>query len=248
MPVNLTGTNMAMRAQMVGVPQRIGVTKKAQKQQEAHITQEPKKQTKAKKQQDSFQRSSQAKRSHQRKAQQVIRRFVATTGHARKSQKAQKKNIQQTQTARHSQEQQQQQAKVPLDNASRIGLMYQQAMRNKKKAKGKVQNDNNAQTHHKQLKRFLANLRQYVNLEYKQYTKSELSLYSRRNLREILSALGHQTKAFDNKAAKERRRQQTGGVSRRYNKHYAARASKSLKLFNEDPMQDPSYDPFEMIA
>ena len=108
--------------------------------------------------------------------------------------------------------------------------------------------DNNAQhqfSQSRQLKQFLNNLRELVKKEYMQ----DATTYSRKNYREILQALGYEVKSFDNKAEKDRRDRMNGQIAlKKFNKHYAAQANRHLRLFNEDPMQDPNYDPFQMIA
>lgn len=254
MAINVTGSNMAMRSQMVGIPQRASV-KKTKQQQEAKPAKEPEKQKATKKApRETYTRSKPDQpKAHRRKINQVMTRYVAGTGKKTEAHKAQTKDTEQAQQQAHTREEQapqQPKAKVPLDNAARIGLMYKsQQRKGTGRAQSKVSSDSpqQPQTQHQQLKKFLSNLREYVNLEYKQYGKQDNSLYSRRNLREILTALGYQTKAFDNKTSKDRNKRNSGVVNlKSYNKHYEVKARKSLKLFNEDPMQ--GQDPFDMVA
>lgn len=256
MSINLTGTNALMRSQLTGATQRTGLTKHIQKEEDIEVRREVRSEPKdVKEQKDKYTPGvdSQQPRVHRKKAEQVIQRFVSETGQNKDAKKAQTKDTEaakRAQQAGEGEDTQQAKAKVPLDNASRIGLMYQQAVRKKNAQKERVASDNRAaQNQQGRLKNFLGNLRKYVKLEYQQYTKPEISTYSRRNLREILGALGDNVKAFDNKAQKDRRdRIDITDGPKGYNKHYAATASRHLKLFNEDPMQDPNYNPFEMIA
>jgi hypothetical protein len=253
MSFDFSGINMATRSQMIGFPQQVGLTKHVQKEEKTEIQEEREKpQIREKeREEDKTQISEQAPKTHQRKAQQVIRRFVAETGETKDAKQTQEKDTKHTQIKAQERDEkiQQEHAKAPVDNASRIGLMYQQSMRNKRKLDGQQAQVDQAGAQPKQLKRFLSNLRQYVNMEYKQYTNPDISTYTRRNLREILAALGEGTKAFDDKAAKDRRDRQTGNVEdKKFNKFYAATASKQLKLFNEDPIQDFNYTPFQLVV
>lgn len=256
MAVNLTGANnMAMQSQMTGAAQRAKPRRVVRR--EVQVRHEPttKQTTSRKAPKDKFTKGAGKKpKTHQKKAKQVMQRFVATTAASTSLKKtAKKKETDQSQQTQHAPQEEgadKAQTNVPLDNASRIGLMYQQKMRRQRAKKGRVQNDRGPQSQQTRLKGFLSNLKKAVKLEYQQYTKTDISTYSKRNLREILTALGDGVKSFDDKAAKDRRdRQNSNGVGKKfYNRHYAATASKRLKLFNEDPMQDPNYSPFEMIA
>ncbi|MFP4498310.1 MAG: hypothetical protein ACLFQV_08880 [Vulcanimicrobiota bacterium] len=211
-----------------------------------------------KRQKDQFTRTAtddQAPRTHQKKTQQVMNHFVSQTSTGKTAKKAQNQDAQKARDSEFTRKEeggsQQPQSNVPLDNASRIGLMYQQKVRKKQQQKGKIQERpaNAGQTQQGQLKKFLGNLRKIVKNEYQQYTRAEISTYSRGNLRDVMSALGENVKAFDNKAAEDRRMRSDVNVAPKFfNKHYAIKAGKNLKLFNEDPMNDPNYDPFEMIA
>ena len=254
--MNLTGTNMAKRANMVGLPQRAR-TKRTETRQQT-VTTQPTPQQKQQKQvqKDTFtKQSAQDKpKAHRRKVQSVMTRYVASTGKKTDAQKAQSKDTKEAQKqafAREKQDLPQPKAKTPLDNASRIGLMYKSKMRQQAHKAGRRmvgEQQQQPQGQQARLKRFLGNLRQYVNLEYKQYGSQDNSLYSRRNLREILTALGHETKAFDNKVKKDRMSRTTGTVEHKpYNKHYEIRAQRNLKMYQDDLLREQT-DPFEMIA
>lgn len=252
MAMNITGSNMAMRSQMVGLPQHTK-TRATEHRMEAKTVQQPEKQKEAQKTpKETYSKGAEERpKAHQRKVEQVITRYVASTGKKSDANKAQTRDAERAREKAHTREQQgadQPKAKVPLDNAARIGLMYKSKQRQQsQQTQGRVQNDNNnQQTQQGRLRSFLSNLRQYVDMEYKQYGSTDNSLYSRRNLREILSALGHETKAFDNKAKKDRKDRTSGAAGiKSYNKNYEIRARKNLKLFQEDPM---SQDPFNMVA
>jgi hypothetical protein len=214
-------------------------------------SQEQDKKVKEEKERDSYTRGarSETPKTHQKKTNQVLKHFISQTDAKKKIDKQDKTN--KKAATQDAQEPEQQQAKVPLDNASRIGLMYQQQMRKQQK-KGQQESrvgKDGPPPQQQQMKRFLANVREFVKTEYKQYTRPEISPYSRRNLREILSALGEEVKAFDNKIGKDRRDRQKGVEDNKsFNRHYAATASKNLKLFADDPMMDLNYEPVEMTA
>jgi hypothetical protein len=254
---NMQPTNLAMiEAGKHQVAQKRHTdSKEIERQEPQHSTEEPK--GKAKEEKDTFQSSGakggETPKTHQKKTNQVLRHFISQTDAKKKIDK--QKETEKSQNAKDSKGTkgaEQEQSKVPLDNASRIGLMYQQQMR-KQKQKGESRVDrgpqNEQQQQQAQMKRFLANVRDFVKTEYKQYTRPEISPYSRRNLREILSALGDEVKAFDNKIGKDRRNRQKGiDDDKFFNRHYAVNASRNLKLFTDDPMMDGNYEPMEMIA
>lgn len=256
MSLNLTGANLPMRAQMTGIASQRSDMGMIRRREETRIdreettTRERSETRDAPKDKYTPTAAEDQPKTHQKKAQQVIARFVSetdNTGQAKKAQTHDTKMAKKQAEAREQGDAKETGNKAPVDNASRIGLMYQQKMRKQKGEQFQV-GERNAQQ--PKLKQFLGNLKNYVKLEYQQYTKSDISTYSRRNLREILSALGDDVKAFDNKAVKDRRDRQNTSVAglKFYNKHHATQATRNLKLFNEDPMQDPNYNPFEMIA
>jgi hypothetical protein len=73
-----------------------------------------------------------------------------------------------------------------LDNTARINFQFKAQQRATSAANG----DSPQQRPEVQKRQFLTRLRDMVNTEYKQYVKSDTNLYTRRNLREIASALG----------------------------------------------------------
>lgn len=255
--MNLTGANMAKHSTMVGLPQR-PTAKRVEHRQETHVRDTPTEQKQQRSvQKDTFTRQTSPDqdqpKTHRRKVQNIMTNYVASTGKKTGASEAQKKDHVEAKKQEHAREKEEAQtaAKTPLDNAARIGLMYkaktrQQAHGVNRRSVGEEQQQPQAQQ--QRLKSFLNNLKEYVQLEYKQYGTQENSLYSRRNLREILSALGHETKAFDNKAKKDRMNRTTGTSEvKSYNKHYETRARGNLKMYQDDLMRE-QHDPFEMIA
>ncbi len=255
--MNLTGANMAKHSTMVGLPQR-PTAKRVEHRQETQVRDTPTEQKHHKSiQKDTFTRQTSQEqdqpKTHRRKVQNMMTNYVASTGKKTGAHEAQSKDHVEAKKQEHAREKEEAQttAKTPLDNAARIGLMYkaktrQQAHGVNRRQVGEEQQQPQAQQ--QRLKSFLNNLKEYVQLEYKQYGTQENSLYSRRNLREILSALGHETKAFDNKVKKDRMNRGSGTSEvKSYNKHYETRARSNLKMYQDDLMREQS-DPFEMIA
>lgn len=84
-----------------------------------------------------------------------------------------------------------------------------------------------------QRKQFAENLRKWVQLEYSQFTKNADPLYTRRNLREILNALGDS----DSKTNKYSSKEDSVGKNKigfsKFNKYNITQASQALKLFEE---------------
>lgn len=96
-----------------------------------------------------------------------------------------------------------------------------------------------------QRKVFINNLRKWVDLEYQQYIKSDTALYTRRNLREILQALGEQeTSNIRRTSARKRNLSDTKVEFSNYNRYNVDQASKVLKIFEEveTPRQELQYD------
>ena len=81
--------------------------------------------------------------------------------------------------------------------------------------------------------------------------KSDDALYSRKNLREILAALGDQDSLFsrkDNKAKKDDRNNL--GSVKGYNKLNQRLANRTLTIFDEQPQnqQDQQREPLSLVA
>lgn len=98
-----------------------------------------------------------------------------------------------------------------------------------------------------QRKKFAENLKKWVEVEYKQYVKDNDPLYSRRNLREILQALGD----TEVKGKKNGKKDDSTGKSEvsfsSFNKYNIDKASSTLKIFEEIQVPD-DHTPFELVA
>lgn len=98
-----------------------------------------------------------------------------------------------------------------------------------------------------QRKKFAQNLKKWVDVEYKQYVKDNDPLYSRRNLREILQALGDS----DVKTKKTGKKDDASGKNEisfsSFNKYNISQATNTLKIFDEIQLPD-NYEAFELVA
>lgn len=133
-----------------------------------------------------------------------------------------------------------------LDNTARINWQFQQ---NQANATANAA-DNPAQSPDAQKKQFLTRLKGMVNLEYQQYVKSDTALYSRRNLREIMSALGENHDPNVDKLNNQDSRgqqNQVPGEPEGYNKFNQMRASKSLQVLHQY-QQEPPQDQLSLVA
>ncbi|MBR0518290.1 hypothetical protein IJJ97_00705 [bacterium] len=128
-----------------------------------------------------------------------------------------------------------------LDNAKQIQYSFSKTMDeanagNETKQRPEVQR-----------KKFAQNLRKWVDVEYKQYVKDSNPLYSRRNLREILNALGN-FEAKTNKSSKKDDAKNNSEVSfSSFNKYNVTQATKTLHIFDEIQVPD-NYEAFELVA
>ena len=128
-----------------------------------------------------------------------------------------------------------------LDNAKQIQYSFSKTMEetnagNEAKQRPELQR-----------KKFAQNLRKWVDVEYKQYVKDSNPLYSRRNLREILNALGN----FESKTNKSNKKDDSKNNSEvsfsAFNKYNVTQATKTLHIFDEIKVPD-DYEAFELIA
>ena len=128
-----------------------------------------------------------------------------------------------------------------LDNAKQIQYSFSKTMEetnagNEAKQRPELQR-----------KKFAQNLRKWVDVEYKQYVKDSNPLYSRRNLREILNALGN----FESKTNKSNKKDDAKNNSEvsfsAFNKYNVTQATKTLHIFDEIQVPD-NYEAFELIA
>lgn len=188
------------------------------------------------------QTSSKAQRNQQSSASRVSRKRVSDetvldtknkTGETSESQEA-KKPVATKQAQRTV-------ATGALDNAKQIQHSF-----------SKTLDETNAGNEAKQRpelqrKKFAQNLRKWVDVEYKQYVKDNNPLYSRRNLREILNALGN-FEAKTNKTSKKDDAKNNSQVSfSAFNKYNVTQATKTLHIFDEIQVPD-NYEAFELVA
>lgn len=132
----------------------------------------------------------------------------------------------------------------PMDTAAQIQWSFLQ----RKLADMGSMDSKPAASPEAQKKQFLSRLREMVSTEYSQYVKSDDALYSRRNLREIMQALNTDD-------ASGRRRQSwmaandNWGEYEGYNKFNLMRASRSMKVVQENHQPEPTnQDRLLMVA
>ncbi|MHB2019233.1 MAG: hypothetical protein ACYCW6_19970 [Candidatus Xenobia bacterium] len=102
-----------------------------------------------------------------------------------------------------------------------------------------------------QKERFLRSFKSLVENEYNQYVKSDDALYSRKNLREILAALGDQDSLFSRKDTKTKKDDKNNlGSLKGYNKLNQRLAGRTLHIFDEPPQnqQDQPREPLSLVA
>lgn len=99
--------------------------------------------------------------------------------------------------------------------------------------------------------KFLRNFFRLVDIEYKQFVKSDDAVYSRKNLREILAALGETINPF---SAKKKRQEDRDRVpdKRGFNKLTQRLAGRTLKIFDdpeeeEQQQQQQQREPLEVV-
>lgn len=100
-----------------------------------------------------------------------------------------------------------------------------------------------------QKRQFLSRLQDMVKTEYQQYVKSDDALYSRRNLREIMSAL-NQEDPYSKRLSKEQDTRSTNAPREveGYNKFNAMRASRSMQVVQERAQQDQQEPALQLVA
>jgi hypothetical protein len=93
---------------------------------------------------------------------------------------------------------------------------------------------------------FLRNFFRLVDTEYKQYVKSDDAMYSRKNLREILSALGETINPFS--AKNKKWRENKGLEPKGFDKLSQRAAGRTLKIFDEVPEPETQQpEPLEIV-
>jgi len=137
--------------------------------------------------------------------------------------------------------------RVLLDNTARMNWEFQANQ------KSQASEGETPQTSPQVQKRqFLTRLKGMVDLEYQQYVKSDTALYSRRNLREIMSALGGQEDPnlrkleSEDRSSKETNEAPPGELEG-YNKFNQMRAANSLRILHEHQQQPPQ-DQLSLVA
>ncbi len=107
-----------------------------------------------------------------------------------------------------------------------------------------AQQDSAKQRPDVQRKQFAENLKKWVQLEYNQYSKGTDPLYTRRNLREILNALGDQNTKTQKTSSKEDSTGKSQVGFSKFNKYNITQASNALRIFEEIPSPEDnlSYD------
>jgi hypothetical protein len=245
MNVNMQ-SNISMMSSMVGIPQQTGQTKQVNKDldQGQQITDTDK--TEGTREQDKEKSNvqnqggkTQGVAKHQTHA--VQRRFVAEDHQEEKKTKEGKSDIESQDLL----SKQETKGKLMLDTSSQIQhrfakfqmLQQQQQATNQKRLKPEIQR-----------RVFAENLRKWVDVEYKQFVKQNDPLYTRRNLREILQALGEQESPQAKKTKLER---DTAGKNKtqytKYNKYNITQASKAMRIFEEIPSNIEHLD-YDLVA
>ncbi len=242
--------NIAMMSSMVGIPQHAGQTKQVNKDldqgkqiTETDKSEEPKEHDKERSNVQNQGNKPQGAAKHQ--AQSVQRRFIAEDRQEEKKTKGKEGSDIESQDLLAKQETK---GKLMLDTSSQIQHRFakfqtlqaqqQQQAAAQKKLKPEIQR-----------RIFADNLRKWVDVEYKQFVKQNDPLYTRRNLREILQALGEQespttkkTKMDRGDAAGKNKTQYT-----KYNKYNITQASKAMRIFEEIPSNIDNID-YDLVA
>ncbi|MBM3464165.1 MAG: hypothetical protein FJX76_18875 [Armatimonadetes bacterium] len=141
--------------------------------------------------------------------------------------------------------------RLMLDNTARINWEFQTSQN---RAEG-AQNEQPGQQAEVQKRQFLSRLKKMVNMEYQQYVKSDSNLYSRRNLREIMTALntqddpnvGQTARNEDNLSRNAAGTGEQPGELEGYNKFNQMKAARTLQLQHEY-QQEPPQDQLSLVA
>jgi len=246
-----THNNIAMMSSMVGVPQQTGQTKQVANKdldQGKQVSEADKAEEAAEHSKDKNETAAanagagKAEHSSARQqARSVQRRYVAEDY---KQEKAESKTENSSELDQPGQTQGTGKGKgVMLDTSSGIQLKFNKFV-------AQQQTEASQQTRMKpdiQRRQFASNLQKWVDVEYKQFVKSNDPLYTRRNLREILSALGDQ----DPSVKKNRFDKDSVGKNSiafsKYNKHNITQASKAMRIFEEIPSNLDNMD-YDLVA
>lgn len=246
--------NIAMMSSMVGIPQNSGGNRQVNKEQGTEKTlaeNDLGTETTDETAEEESSSARQTARADQQKKTTGARQQTQTHAVQQKSVSEESKTEEQKKTSETSQQQKAGQTGKTgqtgglLDTSKLIQLGFQKAQEAKENQEAKQQRPDI------QRKQFAENLKKWVDVEYKQYVKDNDPLYSRRNLREILQALGDSdTKTQKKDSAKDSTGKNTVSFSK-FNKYNITQASTALKLFTEiSSVEDPTYanQGFDLVA
>jgi hypothetical protein len=240
-----THNNIAMMSSMVGVPQQTGDTKKVNKDldqgQQVSETDKPEESQEQKKDNANVNnQGNKAENVGRQQARQIQRRYVAEdTKQELKSEGKEAPEQMQDLPG------QQKTKGVMLDTSAQIQFKFQkfvgqqqqmQQANNQAKMKPDVQR-----------KQFAENLRKWVDVEYKQFVKQNDPLYTRKNLREILSALGEQEGPQGKKTSRDRETGKNTVQFSKFNKYNITKASQAMRIFEEIPSNLDNAD-YDLVA
>jgi len=239
-----THNNIAMMSSMVGVPQQNTQTKQVNKDLDStkqvldmdkgeESNEMDKEAPQLKNQQGGHQSESVARQQ----TKSVQRRFVAED--YKQEQKAKGPESEMSQDLQHLESKQQ--GRVMLDTSSQIQHKFQKVLTQQQQP-----NTQNRMKPDVQRKQFADNLRKWVDVEYKQFVKQNDPLYTRRNLREILSALGDQDPS-SKKVKSDRDNSKTTVQFSKFNKYNITQASKAMRIFEEIPSNLDTID-YDLVA
>lgn len=229
-----TQSNFAMMSSMVGIPQNTIPTKQVNKDldqgKQIMETDKSEETMETDKERANVQnQGNQAPTVTKYQTQGIQRRLIAEDHQEEKKTKGTNRELESQDLLA----KQETKGKLLLDTSSQIQhrfqkyqmLQQQQQASTQKRLKPDVQR-----------RIFAENLRKWVDVEYKQFVKNNDPLYTRRNLREILQALGEQESPTAKKAKMDR---DVAGKSKtqytKYNKYNITQASKALRIFEEIP-------------
>lgn len=234
---NISGasTAMATKAQMVGFVPRDSI-KEVKKQEEQtntirELEQQDTSNSGAKSGKDPRGPQGQAQAQVQTPDQKVRQRQISTPQqHSAPAteEQTEAKGAQQSQEQAPEAGRQAPRGQVAFDTSAQIQWRFNRAQTEQTNGSGGAQSQPEMQK-----RQFLKNLQSMVKNEYQQFVKSDDSLYSRRNLREIMSAL-NQDDPYSKKLSRDTdsrfAENEPAGELEGYNKFNAMRATRSLQV------------------
>ncbi len=239
-----THNNIAMMSSMVGVPQQSSQTKQVNKDLDLgkQITDVEKGDESKEMDKEAPQLKHQGPQSESVARQQtksVQRRFVAEDYKQEQKAKGAESELSQDLQSLESKPQ----GRVLLDTSSQIQHKFQKVLNQQQQQQPNAQNRMKPDVQRRQ---FADNLRKWVDVEYKQFVKQNDPLYTRRNLREILSALGDQDPSAK-KTKSDRDNSKTTVQFSKFNKYNITQASKAMRIFEEIPSNLDNID-YDLVA